>query len=164
MNTATTHDDSMQCPGCRADFPARAVVCVQCGYDRRTALQHQGVEPTQDDEPADPLAGWATAGLFTRARMILLVFCVGLPGAGFFTVVCFMAAGFDPRLTANQRVGFGLAGVGCLIMFTMIGFVALRMILGPRRWLCRVLQRMKWLAAGVVLTFVALLAWAYFAK
>lgn len=158
-------DQFEKCPFCRAEFPAAAVICVHCGLDRRTGKRHrrETIAEREADEigaAPDPMAGWEQAGLLTKVRAVLLVFLVGVPGAGFFAVVCVKAAWFDAKASANERVGFGVAAACCFFMLVFIALAGLRMVMGPRPWIGRWLNRLKWVAAGMVLGVVALLAWA----
>ncbi len=63
---------SAVCPSCESNFPPDAVLCISCGFDRRTHARIDAPSPTKKSKPAPqvvtidcPKCGYNLAGLTT---------------------------------------------------------------------------------------------------
>jgi hypothetical protein len=115
MSTDITTPENLPgaCPNCRAPLGPTAVVCIQCGFDRRLGCRLVPVRGTERIQPIDCLVGLIVA--------ILLV-VVGL-GAGYATFIfaLFADASFTRIYSPEERVwnwmGVAVLTVGALLCF-----------------------------------------------
>lgn len=115
-----------QCPGCGKELPAGAVLCIECGYDRRTRRKRETIHAQSEEEPDAPRRKRLPAGLskvqlglgFHYARLVLLLLAVLV----LLGLVCF---GGTVRAWAAVPVLVlgGLAALGIVLLAAVLGVV-----------------------------------------
>jgi hypothetical protein len=143
-------------------MPNDAVLCVECGFDRRlartrtTRVLEDGAGEGFQSLPLRLEEAGPVSGIFAAFGFLWVVL-----GTGFFSCIFLAMAIVGRRLGAVERLGAGAGGIGLAIATAFFVLLGVRMLIGPQPWLDQTIHRLKWVSGAIIVTAAGGVVWMF---